>query len=243
MNATRNIEGKQMRKSHSTMSIDTGLTRPNSLANSSRYLDHFGKKKSRVSLLLNQIESNSIQEYEEFIRGDYEDDNTIPHYNMDIPISFTPAKPQTINIKINIFIEMGKSERIFTLSLQVQKNSTIADLIALTVEQFNQGNYQIDIMSENKTISFELRFQANDFNLYGMYTSKKNSKPKLDMPQFAPKTSIENTFTYNFSFVFNKDSLLMRKIGHHIEHNKEKEMKNEKEPCKKKGGCTGCIIM
>lgn len=219
----------QSKAYHSNISCDT--------SNSSLFLENTGKKRSKISLKLSQIESPTmIHEYEELIGEGYEDNETIPKYITDHPIIFPQQilLPTVIQVKMNIFIEIFSYQNAYFVLLNTERDHLLSSLIPLAINQFNNNKYNCEInnVNDNHTELYELELQKNDYNSYSIYSSKKSLRPRLDYPSYELKIPIGITHSDNFSLVFNKDCLLMKKI-----YKREERLVDERNCIR------GCIII
>jgi hypothetical protein len=94
------------------------------------------------------------------------------------------------NIPITLNLLFG--EGIKTRSFQVNQSSTIKLVIQKAIDEFNA------MFSAEKT---KLRLKE-DIDLYVLKPSKKNGKPKQDMPYFNEDTIVCNCYTNTFSLLW-----------------------------------------
>lgn len=217
----------QIKAFHSSNSCDT--------SNSSRHLDNSGQKRSKISLKLSQIESPStIQEYAELMKEGYEDNDTIPQYTTDHPIIFPQplSIPTAIQIKMNIFIEIGPFQNAFTAIINTETDQPLSTLIPLSINQFNNSKCNFNINNANETEQYKLELQKKALSSYSIYCTKKSLKPRLDFPSYDLQTSIGTTRSDNFSLVFSKQCLLMNKI-----------FKQEEKFANRRACVKGCLII
>jgi hypothetical protein len=94
------------------------------------------------------------------------------------------------NIPITLNLLFG--EGIKTRSFQVNQSSTIKLVIQKAIDEFNA------MFSAERT---KLRLKE-DIDLYVLKPSKKNGKPKQDMPYFNEDTIVCNCYTNTFSLLW-----------------------------------------
>ena len=97
------------------------------------------------------------------------------------------------NIPITLNLLFG--EGIKTCSFQVNQSSTIKLVIQKAIDEFNA------MFSAEKT---KLRLKE-DIDLYVLKPSKKNGKPKQDMPYFNEDTIVCNCYTNTFSLLWKEN--------------------------------------
>lgn len=126
------------------------------------------------------------------------------------------------NITIYYYLTILKEEYFFNIEKILPKNLTIKDLIPQAITAFNEKKFEIEINGEIFILSYE---PINEINQYELRQTKKNFKPKMDMPPFYIDTIIENVKNEKLSLVpLNKKSLKLTKV--YQDNEKEDKTKN-----------------
>ena len=116
--------------------------------------------------------------------------------NASKPVNCEDKAPQQQSIgHIPITLNLIFGEGIKTRSFQVNQSSTIKLVIQKAIDEFNA------MFTGEKT---KLRLKE-DIDLYVLKPSKKNGKPKQDMPYFNEDTPICNCYTNTFSLLWKEN--------------------------------------
>lgn len=147
----------------------------------------------------------------------YQDENLHLENNFKVSKINTEQK-----ITIYYYLTILKVEYFFNIETIVPKTLTIKDLIPKAITAFNEKKFEIEINGEIFILSYE---PINETSKYELRQTKKNFKPKIDMPPFYDGAIIENVQHEKFSLVpLNKKSLKVTKV--YLDNEKEDKTKN-----------------
>lgn len=180
-------------------------------------------------MIMNKVEDSLTKEYEDFIKEDieYGDENIFTENNFKVSKITTE-----IELIINFYIAIIKYEYFFKVVIKANPKVNVKNIISRAIAAFNEKHFQIDINNE----VFELKYnEPSDNDVYELKQTKKNLKPKEDMPPFCKDTILKNIEKESVSLVsINKKSLHLKKL---IDDNSKVDKMSDNSKCIK-----GCII-
>jgi hypothetical protein len=110
---------------------------------------------------------------------------------------------------------------IIPLNIEIQENSTINDLIRISL---NAINTYLENIKSNKRLKYNI-------DNYQIKPSKKNGQPKLDLPALNKQTLVSETQINSFSLIYKPEDVII--LINNKEENSNNNIKRE---------CCGCML-